>query len=297
MTNLVLADEYLRMSKALPSARNQVSRLQERFTAPIVCICGSTRFKQALLSEEARLTLEGNIVLGVDLWGFHERIDPDEMIKVALDCIHKRKIDLCDWVWVLNVNGYIGDSTRSEIEYAEAHGKPVRYLSQEFPDYIEPRDELLERLRAAEKVVTVALERKRLISDFRASEKELRGGWSERMMIAMQGLGRADDALDAALAAYDAKGGVPHTDTALAVLNKHYPMVAGHVTALQQAGETVAAEHWAEVARDMYEAIEGGTCEGNGCCARCGEAPQNVLDMGGPEGPAPYHKGQRMDGE
>ena len=47
--------------------------------------------------------------------------------KIALDELHKRKIDLCDEVYVLNVGGYIGDSTRSEIEYAEAHGKRVRY--------------------------------------------------------------------------------------------------------------------------------------------------------------------------
>jgi len=60
------------------------------------------------------------------------------------------------------------------------------------------------------------------------------------------------------LAAYDVKGGVPHVNTALAVLKRHYPMVAGHVTALQQAGETVAAKAWAEVARDMYEALKGG---------------------------------------
>ena len=48
--------------------------------------------------------------------------------KLALDELHKRKIDLADEVFVLNVGGYIGSSTRSEIEYAEAHGKPVTYL-------------------------------------------------------------------------------------------------------------------------------------------------------------------------
>lgn len=48
--------------------------------------------------------------------------------KVALDELHKRKIDLADEVYVLNVGGYIGDSTRSEVAYAEATGKPVRWL-------------------------------------------------------------------------------------------------------------------------------------------------------------------------
>jgi cell division protein FtsB len=48
--------------------------------------------------------------------------------KIALDELHKRKIDLADEVLVLNVGGYIGESTRSEIEYARKLGKPVRYL-------------------------------------------------------------------------------------------------------------------------------------------------------------------------
>jgi hypothetical protein len=115
-----------------------------RFTAPIVCICGSTRFKQSWISENARLTGEGNIVLAVGLWGHHERVFPDEATKKKLDELHLRKIDLCDWVWVLDVGGYIGESTRNEIAYAEAHGKQVRYLSKEIPEYIEPVDPLLQ---------------------------------------------------------------------------------------------------------------------------------------------------------
>ncbi|MFA6509984.1 MAG: hypothetical protein WCV62_05965 [Candidatus Peribacteraceae bacterium] len=111
-----------------------------RFTVPIVCICGSTRFKQAWIAENARLTGEGNIVLAVGLWGHHERVFPDAETKKKLDELHLRKIDLCDWVWVLDIGGYIGESTRSEIAYAEAHGKPVCYLSKEIPDYVEPVD-------------------------------------------------------------------------------------------------------------------------------------------------------------
>jgi hypothetical protein len=113
-----------------------------RFTAPIVCICGSTRFKQSWISENARLTGEGNIVLAVGLWGHHERKYPNEETKKKLDELHLRKIDLCDWVWVLDVGGYIGESTRNEITYAKAHGKLVRYLSKEIPDYTEPGDPL-----------------------------------------------------------------------------------------------------------------------------------------------------------
>lgn len=117
-----------------------------RFTAPIVCICGSTKFKQAWISENARLTREGNIVLAVGLWGHHERVYPSPEEKLKLDETHKRKIDLCDWVWVMDIGRYIGESTRSEIEYAKKLGKPVRYLSLEFPGYVEPEDAMAAEL-------------------------------------------------------------------------------------------------------------------------------------------------------
>ena len=42
--------------------------------------------------------------------------------------MHLAKIDMADEIFVINVGGYIGDRTRSEIKYAEANGKPVRYL-------------------------------------------------------------------------------------------------------------------------------------------------------------------------
>ena len=58
----------------------------------MITICGSTRFKDEFLEAQKRLTLAGNIVI--------------------------------------NVGGYIGQSTRSEIEYALAHGKAVRYLEE-----------------------------------------------------------------------------------------------------------------------------------------------------------------------
>ena len=48
--------------------------------------------------------------------------------KEMLDDMHKRKIDMADEIFVINVNGYIGDSTKSEIEYAKKHGKKVNYL-------------------------------------------------------------------------------------------------------------------------------------------------------------------------
>jgi hypothetical protein len=101
----------------------------------IVCLCGSTRFYDEFQAANYDLTMLGKIVLSVGFYphalakhGHGEGVGHDSSEKVALDELHKRKIDLADRVYVLNVNGYIGDSTRSEIEYAEAHGKPVDYL-------------------------------------------------------------------------------------------------------------------------------------------------------------------------
>ena len=95
----------------------------------IITLCGSTRFKDAFMEAQKRLTLEGNIVISVGLFG-HSGDDEvwTEGTKAMLDDMHKRKIDLADEIYVINVGGYIGESTRSEIAYAEETGKIVRYL-------------------------------------------------------------------------------------------------------------------------------------------------------------------------
>ena len=95
----------------------------------VVTLCGSTRFKDDFMEAQKRLTLEGNIVISVGLFG-HSGDDEvlTEGVKEMLDDMHKRKIDMADEIFVINVGGYIGSSTRSEIEYAKAHNKPVRYL-------------------------------------------------------------------------------------------------------------------------------------------------------------------------
>lgn len=95
----------------------------------IITLCGSTRFKEAFLQAQKRLTLEGNIVISVGLFGhFGDDEVWTEGTKDMLDDMHLRKIDLADEVYVINVGGYIGSSTRNEIEYAKRTGKPVRYL-------------------------------------------------------------------------------------------------------------------------------------------------------------------------
>ena len=95
----------------------------------VITLCGSTRFKDAFLETQKRLTLEGNIVISVGLFGH----SGDEEVwkpgtKEMLDDMHKRKIDMADEIVVINVGRYIGSSTRSEIEYALKTGKTVNYL-------------------------------------------------------------------------------------------------------------------------------------------------------------------------
>jgi hypothetical protein len=104
----------------------------------VVTLCGSTRFKDEFIKEQKRLTLEGKIVISVGLFGHSgdnevwENMTEDTLTKTKemLDDMHKRKIDMADSIHVINVNGYIGSSTKSEIEYAIKNGKKVNYLEQ-----------------------------------------------------------------------------------------------------------------------------------------------------------------------
>ena len=95
----------------------------------VVTLCGSTRFREAFLREQKRLTLAGCIVLSVGLFGHSGDGEVfTEGTKEMLDDMHKRKIDMADGIFVINVGGYIGESTRSESEYAMRTGKDVEYL-------------------------------------------------------------------------------------------------------------------------------------------------------------------------
>lgn len=101
----------------------------------VITLCGSTRFKEEFMAMQKKLTLEGNIVISVGLFGHSgdsevwENMDEGTLTKTKemLDDMHKAKIDMADEIFVINVDGYIGESTRSEIEYAKSQGKMVRY--------------------------------------------------------------------------------------------------------------------------------------------------------------------------
>ena len=95
----------------------------------VITLCGSTRFKEEFLEAQKRLTLEGNIVISVGLFG-HSGDDVvwTDGVKDMLDRQHLAKIDLADEIFVINIGGYIGDSTRREIAYADYRGKSITYL-------------------------------------------------------------------------------------------------------------------------------------------------------------------------
>ena len=97
----------------------------------VITLCGSTRFKNEFMEAQKQLTLAGNIVISVGLFG-HSGDDEvwTEGTKAMLDDMHKRKIDMADEIYVINVGGYIGSSTKSEIEYAKKTGKTVKYLEE-----------------------------------------------------------------------------------------------------------------------------------------------------------------------
>jgi hypothetical protein len=100
----------------------------------VVCLCGSTRFREAFAEANRRETLAGKIVLSIasytqsddELFAGLSPVERGATERKLAD-LHRHKIDLADEVLVLNVGGYIGEATRSEVEYAHSHGKTVRF--------------------------------------------------------------------------------------------------------------------------------------------------------------------------
>ena len=103
---------------------------------PVITLCGSTKFKDKFMEVQKELTLKGIIVISVGLFGHSGDNEVWEDMsegtytktKLMLDDLHLRKIDMADAIYVINVDGYIGESTTKEIEYAKSHNKKVLYL-------------------------------------------------------------------------------------------------------------------------------------------------------------------------
>ena len=106
--------------------------LRKLNSTEIVCLCGSTRFIDTFNEWRQKLTLEGKIVLSVEIVTTQsKKVDPqysNPSVKKMLDELHLRKIDLANEVMILNVGGYIGESTRNELNYAIKEGKKITYL-------------------------------------------------------------------------------------------------------------------------------------------------------------------------
>jgi len=98
---------------------------------PIICLCGSTKFKETFEKMEKEFALKGNVVLTVSCF---PSSDPDPRLKrkkEMLDNIHLQKIRMSDKIFVINLGGYIGESTSREIQYAKKLGKVIRYLESD----------------------------------------------------------------------------------------------------------------------------------------------------------------------
>lgn len=133
MTRARILSQIAAAAPAAPGPRRQRSRS----VPPVVCLCGSTRFADEFNRQCKRLTYDGQIVLSIEIVTTQARAaDPqhaDPALKARLDELHLRKIDLADYILVLNVGGYTGPSTKAEIRYARDHGKPVCYLEPPGP--------------------------------------------------------------------------------------------------------------------------------------------------------------------
>ena len=93
----------------------------------IITLCGSIKFKNEFLKVQERLTLNGSIVFTPNFFT-NKKNEIDSQMKKMLDKMHRQKIDMSDEIYVINFEGYIGESTKSEIEYAKAKGKKISYL-------------------------------------------------------------------------------------------------------------------------------------------------------------------------
>lgn len=94
----------------------------------VITLCGSIKFRDKFIEVQEKLTLEGNIVLTPNFFNNIKKDNISEQTKNMLDKMHEQKIDMSDEILVINVGGYIGESTKNEINYAKLKSKKVRFL-------------------------------------------------------------------------------------------------------------------------------------------------------------------------
>lgn len=94
----------------------------------VITLCGSVKFKDEFIKVKEKLTLDGNIVFMPNFFNNVKKEEISLEIKKMLDEMHKQKIDMSDEIYVINLGGYIGESTKNEIEYAKMKEKKIKYL-------------------------------------------------------------------------------------------------------------------------------------------------------------------------
>jgi hypothetical protein len=104
----------------------------------VITLCGSTRFKEAHELAMMHLTLMGNIVIPCGFYGHVDEPmgaqflcddgDEDKQAKKDVDNLHLQKIDMSDAIYIVNVGGYIGNSTRREISHAVLSSKEILWM-------------------------------------------------------------------------------------------------------------------------------------------------------------------------
>ena len=102
-----------------------MSILKDKYN--VITLCGSIRFKNEFMKVQEELTLDGNIVFTPNFFN-NLKGEINAETKKMLDEMHRQKIDMSNEIYVINFGGYIGESTKSEIEYAKANGKKISYL-------------------------------------------------------------------------------------------------------------------------------------------------------------------------
>jgi dienelactone hydrolase len=122
----VVDDDFSEMMHKSDSAAMALNHLVEPFPF-VVCLCGSTRFKEEFEAVNKTLTEQGYIVLTVGSFG-HHGTPLDEKLKERLDGLHMNKIAISDFVYIINKDGYVGESTKREIAYAASLNKTIQYL-------------------------------------------------------------------------------------------------------------------------------------------------------------------------
>ena len=92
----------------------------------IVTICGSMRYSKEMMKIAYELEVKKGYVVIQCVYNV-DGLTEEEIDFSLLDKLHKKKIDVSDAIYVVNIDGYIGNSAKKEIEYAINNGKEVIY--------------------------------------------------------------------------------------------------------------------------------------------------------------------------